>query len=83
MQRRLQRLAEVEHQIVRRASVDEHAREGEQLGPGGLDPVEVFETLPRAMQEAFESKDVARLQDALMGLPNEEANGRQAQAKRC
>ena len=52
----------------------------ERLGPGGLDPVEVFETLPRAMQEAFESKDVARLQDALMGLPNEEAK---YHMKRC
>ena len=27
----------------------------ERLGPGGLDPVEVFETLPRATQEAFDN----------------------------
>jgi hypothetical protein len=28
----------------------------ERLGPGGLDPVEVFETLPVSLQEAFESR---------------------------
>ena len=26
------------------------------LGPGGLDPVEVFNTLPEALQDAFESQ---------------------------
>ncbi|KAH8043862.1 hypothetical protein JL721_13027 [Aureococcus anophagefferens] len=26
------------------------------VGPGGLDPVEVFETLPQSMQEAFEAR---------------------------
>ena len=34
----------------------------ERLGPGGLDPVEVFETLPESMQEAFEKKDTQMLQ---------------------
>ena len=28
----------------------------ERLGPGGLDPVEVFETLPKVLQECFESQ---------------------------
>ena len=37
----------------------------ERLGPGGLDPVEVFETLPESMQEAFEKKDTQMLQVAL------------------
>lgn len=34
----------------------------ERMGPGGLDPVEVFESLPESMQDAFESQDTAALQ---------------------
>lgn len=37
----------------------------ERLGPGGLDPIEVFESLPAEMQEAFESRDIPRLQKVL------------------
>jgi cell division cycle protein 37 len=33
----------------------------ERKGPGGLDPVEVFESLPESMQECFKSGDVERL----------------------
>uniref|UniRef100_A0A7R9ZDN1 Hsp90 chaperone protein kinase-targeting subunit n=1 Tax=Pseudictyota dubia TaxID=2749911 RepID=A0A7R9ZDN1_9STRA len=40
----------------------------ERLGPGGLDPVEVFESLPASMQEAFESRDTDKLKDALLAL---------------
>merc|ERR1712232_277834 len=40
----------------------------ERLGPGGLDPVEVFETLPKSMQEAFESRDTDKLKEALMKM---------------
>ena len=43
------------------SKVEELSRE-ERLGPGGLDPVEVFGTLPEAMQEAFQSKEVGALQ---------------------
>jgi len=52
----------------------------ERLGPGGLDPVEVFETLPESMQKAFESKDIPALQDAVSKLPAEEAK---YHMKRC
>lgn len=45
----------------------------ERLGPGGLDPVEVFEQLPQALQEAYESKDVGRLRSHIDGLPLPEA----------
>jgi len=40
----------------------------QRLGPGGLDPVEVFESLPESMQEAFESRDNDKLKAALMTL---------------
>jgi len=45
----------------------------ERLGPGGLDPVEVFETLPESMQEAFEKKDTQMLQVALEAMEPAEA----------
>ena len=45
----------------------------ERLGPGGLDPVEVFETLPESMQEAFEQKDTQMLQVALEAMEPDEA----------
>lgn len=53
--------------------VDEELEEGERLGPGGLDPVKVFEALPVAMQEAFESRDMGKLHAALAAMPVEEA----------
>uniref|UniRef100_A0A7S2XXR3 Hsp90 chaperone protein kinase-targeting subunit n=1 Tax=Fibrocapsa japonica TaxID=94617 RepID=A0A7S2XXR3_9STRA len=52
----------------------------ERLGPGGLDPVEVFESLPEEMQDAFESRDTQRLQSALMGMDPAQA---QYHMKRC
>jgi len=47
--------------------------EGEVVGPGGLDPVKVFQALPVEMQEAFESRDMEKLKAALRALPEEEA----------
>mmetsp|Transcript_21596 Transcript_21596/g.26741 ORF Transcript_21596/g.26741 Transcript_21596/m.26741 type:complete len:318 (+) Transcript_21596:610-1563(+) len=52
----------------------------ERLGPGGLDPVEVFESLPESMQTAFESRDVENLKRALIGMPPAEA---EYHMKRC
>lgn len=52
----------------------------ERLGPGGLDPVEVFESLPESMQEAFESRDTDALKAALMAMPPDEA---ELHMKRC
>uniref|UniRef100_A0A7S2A196 Hsp90 chaperone protein kinase-targeting subunit n=1 Tax=Trieres chinensis TaxID=1514140 RepID=A0A7S2A196_TRICV len=52
----------------------------ERLGPGGLDPVEVFESLPVAMQEAFESRDTEKLKEALMAMEPGQA---EHHMKRC
>jgi cell division cycle protein 37 len=52
----------------------------ERLGPGGLDPVQVFATLPESLQEAFQSQDTARLKAAIASLPLEEAKHHM---KRC
>lgn len=52
----------------------------ERLGPGGLDPLEVIETLPEEMVAAFESRDVDNLRAALEKLTPEEA---EYHMKRC
>jgi cell division cycle protein 37 len=59
--------------------VEEEERK-KRLGPGGLDPVEVFESLPESLQNCFESKDIQLLQDTLMAMPKEEA---EYHLKRC
>jgi cell division cycle protein 37 len=45
----------------------------ERLGPGGLDPLEVIETLPESMVKAFESRNVDNLKQALLALPPDDA----------
>ncbi|GLH02788.1 Hsp90 co-chaperone Cdc37 [Gryllus bimaculatus] len=64
------------------------------LGPGGLDPVEVFETLPsvsycslnlldalgEALQKCFETQDIPLLQETIAAMPEEEAR---YHMKRC
>ncbi|XP_014841368.1 PREDICTED: hsp90 co-chaperone Cdc37-like isoform X1 [Poecilia mexicana] len=42
------------------------------LGPGGLDPVEVYESLPKEMQRSFDEKNSEMLQDAMNKLNPEE-----------
>jgi len=43
------------------------------LGPGGLDPVEVFETLPDELKKCFESQNIELLQDTLLKMKKEDA----------
>uniref|UniRef100_A0A8D0L220 Hsp90 co-chaperone Cdc37 n=1 Tax=Sphenodon punctatus TaxID=8508 RepID=A0A8D0L220_SPHPU len=43
------------------------------LGPGGLDPVEVYESLPPELQKCFDVKDVQLLQDAISTMEPAEA----------
>lgn len=52
----------------------------ERLGPGGLDPMEVFESLPESMQEAFESREKEQLEAALRAMTPQEA---EYHMKRC
>ena len=52
----------------------------ERLGPGGLDPLEVIESLPVSMQAAFESRDTDQLRQALMEMDPKEA---EYHMKRC
>ncbi|NWX08598.1 CDC37 protein, partial [Caloenas nicobarica] len=43
------------------------------LGPGGLDPVEVYESLPSELQKCFDVKDVQMLQDTISKMDPTEA----------
>ncbi|XP_001367261.2 hsp90 co-chaperone Cdc37 [Monodelphis domestica] len=43
------------------------------LGPGGLDPVEVYEALPVELQKCFDIKDVQMLQDTISKMDPSEA----------
>lgn len=52
----------------------------ERMGPGGLDPVDVFQSLPESLQEAFESQDTEKLQEALQNMDIEDAK---YHMKRC
>lgn len=62
--------------------VEEYEREEREkrLGPGGLDPVEVFESLPKELQDCFENKDLSKLQQILSAMPEEDAK---YHLKRC
>lgn len=42
------------------------------MGPGGLDPMDVFATLPEEMQIAFETKDTPMLKKALLAMTDKD-----------
>merc|ERR1719348_37160 len=52
----------------------------ERLGPGGLDPADVFESLPDSMKNCFETQDIGMLQQVIKEMPEEEAR---YHMKRC
>lgn len=58
----------------------EEEQEKAPLGPGGLDPAEVFESLPKELQECFESRDTDMLKKVIAALPEDQAR---YHMKRC
>jgi len=62
-----------------RKEVEEEERQA-RLGPGGLDPIEVMESLPEEMQACFEAKDIGLLQEVVAKMDPKEA---QYHIKRC
>ncbi|XP_064627881.1 hsp90 co-chaperone Cdc37-like [Lineus longissimus] len=50
------------------------------IGPGGLDPAEVFESLPEVLQKCFESQNIERLKETIASMPEEDAR---YHMKRC
>ncbi|RVE44416.1 hypothetical protein evm_010946 [Chilo suppressalis] len=74
-------LEQFKARIKRRAAekIQEALREQEEeerkarLGPGGLDPVEVYEELPDDLKKCFDSQDVPLLQATIAKMPEQEA----------
>merc|ERR1719410_1624488 len=70
--------------IVKRAKekIEEAMEEErqERMGPGGLDPADVFESLPDSMKNCFESQDIGMLQQVIKEMPEDEAR---YHMKRC
>lgn len=58
----------------------EEEEKQKRLGPGGLDPVEVYETLPESMRKCFDDRDIERLQGVLQTMDITEAK---YHMKRC
>ncbi|KAK1803191.1 hypothetical protein P4O66_021712 [Electrophorus voltai] len=58
----------------------EEEEKQKRLGPGGLDPVEVYDSLPLEMQKCFDEKDIQMLQDAISKMDPTEAK---YHMKRC
>lgn len=58
----------------------EEEEKQKRLGPGGLDPMEVMESLPENLQKCFEARDIGMLQQAVLEMPKEEA---EYHIKRC
>ncbi len=50
------------------------------LGPGGLDPVEVYEELPDDLKQCFDTKDIQMLKDTFEKYDPDEA---QVWLKKC
>jgi len=81
-------LKSLKDRIKRRAQdkLDEAMKEVEEeerksrIGPGGLDPVEVFEELPEELKKCFESKDVGLLKATIATLPTDQVK---YHMKRC
>ena len=64
---------QLEQKEVKGGDEDTQRVESPPLGPGGLDPREVFESLPKEMQTAFESGNVEALRDYVNELSMEDA----------
>lgn len=63
----------MEGRAVDRMREAEERLKKERLGPGGLDPLEVLESLPEKIRTAFEKQDTPLLKQSFGELPPEEA----------
>lgn len=81
-------LEQFKERIKRRAAekIEEAIKEAEEeerkarIGPGGLDPIEVLESLPDNLRKCFETQDIQMLQDVIKEMDETEAN---YHIKRC
>ncbi|XP_045472535.1 hsp90 co-chaperone Cdc37 [Harmonia axyridis] len=71
------RAAEKLEQAIKEAEEEERQK---RLGPGGLDPVEVFDSLPDDLKKCFETQDIAMLHEVIANMDEEESR---YHMKRC
>ncbi|KAK4879798.1 hypothetical protein RN001_007944 [Aquatica leii] len=71
------RATEKYEEAVKEAEEEERVQ---RLGPGGLDPVDVFESLPDELKQCFESQNIALLQETIGKMDENEAR---YHMKRC
>ncbi|KAF5288988.1 hypothetical protein FQA39_LY03867 [Lamprigera yunnana] len=75
-------LTQFKERIMKRAEekLEEARKEAEEeerlqrLGPGGLDPLEVFASLPDDMKNCFETQNITLLQETIAKMDEKEAN---------
>lgn len=75
--RRVERLEEAaleEENVIETVETEDGTYEKAPMGPGGLDPTEVMQSLPESIQEAFVSQDKDKLVEEMSKLAPEEAN---------
>ncbi|XP_017786128.1 PREDICTED: hsp90 co-chaperone Cdc37 [Nicrophorus vespilloides] len=76
-----QRITKRAHEKMEEAIKEAEEEERQQrLGPGGLDPIEVFESLPDELKKCFESQEIGLLQETIANMPEEDAK---YHMKRC
>jgi len=66
-------LKEKQEQAAAEEEEEQPLSKEERLGPGGLDPVEVFPQLPKELQDAYQEGSIERLKDYLEAQPKDEA----------
>ncbi|KAI0988298.1 hypothetical protein GJ496_003167 [Pomphorhynchus laevis] len=52
---------------------EEEKERQQRLGPGGLDPIEVMESLPEELKKCFEVQNVETLKQVLLNMPKQDA----------
>lgn len=62
-----------EEKIAEALKEQEEEERQARLGPGGLDPVEVYEELPDELKKCFDAQDVPMLQATIAKMPEQEA----------
>jgi cell division cycle protein 37 len=71
------RAAEKIEEAIKEAEEEERKQ---RIGPGGLDQLEVLESLPESLRKCFETQDIQLLQDTIKEMDEAEAN---YHMKRC
>ncbi|CAG9814122.1 unnamed protein product [Phaedon cochleariae] len=71
------RAAEKIEEAIKEAEEEERQK---RLGPGGLDPVDVFESLPDELKKCFETQDIKLLQETIAKMDEDQAK---YHIKRC